>query len=418
MQQEQPLLQHEQPQEGAGEQPAETAQQCQVAMPQTVEVETLDARQFEASLPRSFPLSTRRLKRPHDFFPFDLFRGGSYEGYLGNILREELSYVRDHCMIPPFPWGHVIYHDFIVANLQEVPGDFAEFGIGLGGTSIFLARIGKSMEKKFLAVDSFEGLPPPDLSKENHYFLEGDYRPLAGEDNYRNFLMYKSTFDVDETLYTIKGFFKDIEIPPNFQCFSFVHLDSDLYDSVYDSLEKVWDRISPGGAVAIDDFFHHAQGPARAVSDFFRLRGEDSEPPLLFVIPTYAVLIIKGRSACLRRQADGSPLMYGPRALDGNFYCFVLMRNCMPFRRAAEDSLKNAEASLEEAVGTDTEDVASRVYANAKAFCEFLNYADDSARSGNDILRYLLPLEDMFDMCQGQLCGMPKTIRKTIEIGI
>jgi len=389
-------------------------------MSQIVEVATVDVKVVESSLPTSFPLSRRRLARPHEFFPFDLFKGGAHERYLDdNQLLEELSYVNDHCMIPPFPWGHVIYRDFILGNLINVPGDFAELGIGLGGTTIFLARIGKSLGRKFLAVDSFEGLPPPDYSKENHYFLEGDYRPLSGVDNHKNFLTYKSSFDVDDTLYTIKGFFKDIDIPPEFQCFSFVHLDSDLYDSVYDSLEKVWDRISPGGAVAIDDFFHHAQGPARAVSDFFRFRGEDSEPPLLFVIPTYAVLIIKGRSACLRREeATGAPVMYGPRALDGNFYCFVLMRSCEPFRRAAEDSLKKAAASLQKAFGTDTEDAASRVYVNAKTFCDFLNYPDDAARSGNDILRYLLPLEDMFDVCQGKLCGMPNTNRKTIEIKV
>merc|ERR1719361_407635 len=102
--------------------------------------------------------------------------------------------------------------------------------------------------------------------------------------------------------------------------FAFVHIDADLYDSVYDALEKVWDRISEGGIVAVDDFFHHAQGPARAVSDFFRARCQ-AEPPLLFVVPTYAVLIVKGISACLQLQpsAPRYPRMYAPRALDGNF---------------------------------------------------------------------------------------------------
>jgi len=189
-------------------------------MSQIVEVATVDVKVVESSLPTSFPLSRRRLARPHEFFPFDLFKGGAHERYLDdNQLLEELSYVNDHCMIPPFPWGHVIYRDFILGNLINVPGDFAELGIGLGGTTIFLARIGKSLGRKFLAVDSFEGLPPPDYSKENHYFLEGDYRPLSGVDNHKNFLTYKSSFDVDDTLYTIKGFFKDIDIPQSFNAF-------------------------------------------------------------------------------------------------------------------------------------------------------------------------------------------------------
>merc|ERR1719453_305825 len=120
-------------------------------------------------------------------------------------------------------------------------------------------------------------------------------------------MQYKSSFDIDDVLYTEKAFFKDLVIPDVFDKFAFVHLDSDLYDSVYDSLEKVWDRISPGGCVAVDDFFHHAQGPARAVSDFFRQRGNpEGEPPLLYVVPCYAVLIVKGRSAFLEAPSAAS----------------------------------------------------------------------------------------------------------------
>jgi len=49
---------------------------------------------------------------------------------------------------------------------------------------------------------------------------------------------------------------------------------------------------------------------------------------------------------------------------------------------------------------------------------QFLRYPEDGARSGCDILRYLLPLEDMFDITEGNLCGMPGEGRRTIEIAI
>ena len=42
-----------------------------------------------------------------------------------------------------------------------------------------------------------------------------------------------------------------------------------------DAFEKTWDRVSDGGIVVVDDFFHKVQGPARAsaepVSDGARL---------------------------------------------------------------------------------------------------------------------------------------------------
>jgi len=207
--------------------------------------------------------------------------------------------------------GQIIYRSFIRGNIlsQDIPGDFAELGIGQGGTSVFFALLAKQYGRKFLAVDSFEGLPEPDLNnKDNHYFVEGDYRPKEGvEDQRENFIKWKADYDVEDSMYVEKCFFKDLVIPDAFDKFAFVHLDSDLYDSVYDSLEKIWDRVSEGGCVAVDDFFHHAQGPARAVSDFFRQRGNPKgEPPLLYVVPCYAILIIKGRSAFLESSTTAS----------------------------------------------------------------------------------------------------------------
>jgi len=323
-----------------------------------------------------------------------------------------------------------MYRSFINANVIQggVPGDFAELGTGLGGTSVFFARLAKQHGRKFLAVDSFEGLPEPDLNnKDNHYFVEGDYRPRNGVDQLQAWMEYKKGFDIDDVLYTEKAFFKDLKIPPVFDKFAFVHLDSDLYDSVYDSLEKVWDRVSVGGAVAIDDFFHHAQGPARAVSDFFRKRGNPAgEPPLLYVVPTYAVLIIKGRSAFIEYERTGNSAssgrrgqMHSPRALDGNYYSFKFPRMCQPFVQAVEDSArKAAEACADEGyTGADREKI-NRSRLNAEAFLAFLKYPDDGARSGSDIMRFLLPLEDQWDMCQGTLCGLAGQERKTIEIKI
>lgn len=371
-------------------------------------------------------IPTQRLIKPHEYFPFDLFSGRALlEGVLPDHIRNELSYVRDHCMMPPYPWGHVIYHDFIMNHIvSKVPGDFAELGIGQGGTSVLFSRVAKQCGRKFLAIDSFEGLPPPDNTKDNPYFKEGDYRPNDGRDNYANFLAYQERFDVGDTLHVVKGFFCDAEIPEVFDKFAFVHLDSDLYDSVYDSFVKMWPRLSDGGAIIVDDFFHHAQGPARAVSDFFRSLGPNSEPPMMYVVPTYAVLIVKGQSAFSHWEGGsnglGRPKMQCPRALDGNFYSFELARNCIPFMRATEKSVINVAQAADEAerAGLPTAAPLCRARDNAEAFLSLLRYPHKGARSGVDIMRYLFPLEDLFDVCEGTLSGMPGSDRMIIEIPI
>lgn len=367
----------------------------------------------------------RRLPKPHDYFPFDVFSNKATDGLLPAELAREMSYVRDHCMIPPYPWGQVHYHDFLVRNvLREVPGDLAELGIGQGGMALFLGRLAKKYHRKFLAVDSFEGLPPPDVGKDNPYFLQGDYRPTeTAGDNYHNFLQYLKAFDVEDSMTVKKAFFKDLDIPTDFGSFCFVHLDSDLYDSVWDSFEKMWDRISPGGCVVIDDFFHHAQGPARAVADFFRARADTEDPPLMFVVPMYAVLIVKGQSAAIRWQdREGGtrfPVMYGPRALDGNFYSFALCRQCEPFVQCIERSARRAAEAEEQAQrsGQPAEGY-TRARLNAEAFLAFMRYPSDGQRSGCDIMRYLQPLEDMFDMTEGSINGVKGAARNMIEIRI
>merc|ERR1712232_855962 len=159
---------------------------------------------------------------------------------------------------------------------------------------------------------------------------------------------------------------------------------------------------------------HHAQGPARAVSDFFRTHVSDSEPPLLFVVPTYAILIVKGRSANMRDQIPkerlvgiplGEPVMYSQRALDGNYYSFKLVRSCSPFIRGVQESVRRIKEECAQCSSQTrySPDALRRCLVNAEAFLEFLRYPDTAARSGMDIMRYLLPLEDLFDISQGSL---------------
>lgn len=351
-----------------------------------------------------------RLQKPHSLFPFDLFSFKVAQAFLPETVKEELTYVRDHAMTPPFPWGHAVYHHIIEEQLLHVDGEFAELGVGAGGTSMFLARLAKKYGRKFLAVDSFAGLPEPDLGKDNHYFLKGDYRPEAGEDNYTNFMKYKERFGVEDTVTVIKSFFSDLTVPPEFQSLAFVHLDSDLYDSVYDSLERVWDLVSVGGCIAVDDFFHHAQGPARAVGDFFRRRSKDGvEPPLLYVIPTYAVLIIKGHSGISMAGGEVQTVSH-PRSLDGNFYSFKIMRNYRPFVQATVDCVNAAHEALKASRTSGLDEKAQsaieRVVVNAESFLSFLRYPDTAAKSGADVSRYVVALEDLFDFMQGSYIGL------------
>ena len=50
-----------------------------------------------------------------------------------------------------------------------------EFGVAKGGMSLFLGGIASAHGRRVFALDSFEGLPTPNVQHDNQYFVRGDY---------------------------------------------------------------------------------------------------------------------------------------------------------------------------------------------------------------------------------------------------
>ena len=72
----------------------------------------------------------------------------------------------------------------------------------------------------------------------------------------------------------VKGWFADT-FPAHvdrIESVAVLHVDGDWYDSVKLTLEAFYDKVSPGGIVAIDDYGHW-KGSRRAVDDFRAERG-------------------------------------------------------------------------------------------------------------------------------------------------
>lgn len=260
-------------------------------------------------------------------FPLDLLaERDAFEGKLGDRIRA----VSGFAMTPPYPWGHWTYGG-LVRSLRKCDGDFAELGVGFGGLSVLLGWYAKDQGRRMWSFDSFEGLPPPRAGFDNPYFSPGDFgpRPDRKVDLETQFRRICARNGVSETVHVVKGFFDRTlaHVDPSLR-FAFVHLDSDLYDSVMQSLEFAWPRLADGGIIAIDDFFHHAQGPARAVRTFFDRHALDVELEVVF---PYSVFVRKGRGPS-RKKAR--------RSLDGHTYSFAELRKDRLFRTAVEASAR------------------------------------------------------------------------------
>lgn len=146
---------------------------------------------------------------------------------------------------------------------RGVPGDFIETGVWRGGATIFmrgaLAAYGDSTRSVWVA-DSFEGLPEPDPekypreAKAFHGVMQAKVMNhlAVGEDEVRrNFELFGL---LDDRVKFLKGWFKDTLPAAPISSLSILRLDGDHYESTMDALTALYDRLSPGGYVIVDDY--------------------------------------------------------------------------------------------------------------------------------------------------------------------
>ena len=172
-----------------------------------------------------------------------------------------------------------------LAHLQEcvtdvlrrnVPGDMIETGAWRGGACIFMRAVLKAYGdtgRKVWVADSFEGLPVPEAGTEDAALWQGGEMAVSEEQVRRNFARYGL---LDDQVRFLKGFFIDTLPKAPVGQLAVLRVDCDLYDSITQSLEYLYDKVSPGGYVVIDDY--GALSPAKkAVDDFRSARGITEE---------------------------------------------------------------------------------------------------------------------------------------------
>jgi hypothetical protein len=177
-----------------------------------------------------------------------------------------------------------------MANLQKcvvdvlrrpIPGDLIETGVWRGGATILMRAILKVYEvtdRIVWVADSFEGLPEPDPRKfpvESKFhrdpLMKEFYRNFAAslEDVKRNFAAYGL---LDNHVKFLKGWFKDTLPHAPIAKLAVMRLDGDYYESTMDALTNLYDKLSIGGYVIIDDYGQDAWTNCRQAVDEFRSR--------------------------------------------------------------------------------------------------------------------------------------------------
>lgn len=162
-----------------------------------------------------------------------------------------------------------------------VAGDLVETGVWRGGGSIMmratLLAYGDTARTVWCA-DSFKGLPPPDMQRfpQDAGMTWHSQPELAiSEETVRaNFAKYGL---LDERVRFLKGWFKDTLAAAPIKKISVLRLDGDLYASTMDALNPLYDKVSEGGFIIVDDYGIPEDTCRRAITDFRTAHGITDE---------------------------------------------------------------------------------------------------------------------------------------------
>jgi hypothetical protein len=205
-----------------------------------------------------------------------------------NVLRfvgEHIRHYQESAAVSMLPLCRLDNIEMCINEVLKngVSGDLIETGVWRGGSTIFMRAMLKLRDvadRTVWVADSFEGLPEPD---EERFPLEAKaYRGAAMMKVYnhlavgldevkRNFAAYGM---LDNQVSFLKGWFKDTLPSAKIDKLSILRLDGDYYESTMDALTNLYDKVSIGGFIIVDDYGEETWTYcSRAVDEFREQRG-------------------------------------------------------------------------------------------------------------------------------------------------
>jgi predicted O-methyltransferase YrrM len=164
-----------------------------------------------------------------------------------------------------------LYRGLRAVVRDGVPGDVVECGTARGGSAALLSLAARDLDdsRRVWAFDTFEGLPPPTAHDPDYDAAMWYVGSCRGEIDEVAELMTR--LGVRDRVTLVKGLFQDTLLSADVPSIALLHLDGDWYDSVKCCLDQLYDRVSPGGVIQIDDFGQW-EGARKATLDFFSQR--------------------------------------------------------------------------------------------------------------------------------------------------
>ena len=166
-----------------------------------------------------------------------------------------------------------LYDGVLEVTGRSVAGDIVECGTARGGSAALmgLALKRRGSSTRLWIFDTFEGLPAPTAEDPlSAHAFTGTCR--VDIDEVRSLLEQLGIINIE----LVKGLVQNTLPVTQTGRIAFLHIDTDWYDSVRACLETLYDRVSVGGIIQIDDYGYWS-GAKKAVEEFFSRRGISPE---------------------------------------------------------------------------------------------------------------------------------------------
>jgi O-methyltransferase len=179
-------------------------------------------------------------------------------------------------------WGRLasLWHQVSYLDRAGIPGALVECGVYHGGSSAMmaLAHIANvnPPSRPLHLFDSFEGVPEPAaidgaLAHRDFSRVGASVKALSAPISVSRELLTQQCGYSESLLHYHVGWFEQT-LPADASsvgAIALLRFDGDLYGSAKICLEQLYEQVSPGGIVVIDDYFKY-DGCRKAVDEFMR----------------------------------------------------------------------------------------------------------------------------------------------------
>ena len=141
-------------------------------------------------------------------------------------------------------------------SIKNIEGDFLECGVFKGFSSQLLRSLAEKLSNfninNYFLIDSFEGLS--DILEEDKPIEPNVYKNKKGNLK-ANIEHVENLFNHYKDVNVIKGWIPEVfDLLDEKNKYKFVHIDVDLYQPTFDTLNYIYDKVVKGGIIITDDY--------------------------------------------------------------------------------------------------------------------------------------------------------------------